>query len=265
MTLHTSDRFDLDAAPAHVSHVTLIVRDLDRMTRFYQDIIGLKVLSDTGSRVTLGAATPFLSLCENTSARLADPRDPGLFHTAFLLPDRQSLASWLAHASDAGVMPDGAADHNVSEAIYLDDPEGNGLEIYVDRPVSFWAGADGAIYMPSDRLDLTSLPEPSAWTGAPEATRIGHIHLRTTAIAEAERFWTRHGFNVTARYLGGSFFGMGGYHHQIATNIWHSAGRPAPQGPVTGLKSLNLTSTHPAPASDMSPSGAQINFIPKGI
>lgn len=263
MTLDTVLNFDLETAPLDVSHVTLTVKDLDRVARFYQDIIGLRILSDDGACVTLGTNTAFLTLCQTADARLADPRDPGLFHTAFLFPDRQHLSSWLAHAIGAGVTPIGASDHNVSEAIYLDDPEGNGVEVYADRPVSHWTGADGTLYMPSRRLDLGALPKARTWQGAPINTRIGHVHLKTTAIPQAEHFWTDRGFDVTARYPGGSFFGTGGYHHQIAANIWQSAGRTVPDEPVTGLQTLTLASKLDyQPAT--SPSGISINFTPKG-
>jgi catechol 2,3-dioxygenase len=263
MPLDTTLYFDLETAPLAVSHVTLIVQDLDRVAGFYQDIIGLQVLSGDDNCVTLGTIKAFLTLCQNAEARRADPRDPGLFHTAFLLPDRQSLSSWLAHAIAAGVTPYGASDHNVSEAVYLDDPEGNGIEVYVDRPVAHWNGASGTLYMPSHRLDLSTLPEAQPWGGAPDKTRIGHVHLQTPAIPEAEAFWTDNGFDVTARYPGGSFFGAGGYHHQIAANVWQSAERPVPEGPVTGLQSLALASEFDH-QPETSPSGIHITFTPKG-
>ncbi len=263
MPLDTPLSLDLETTPLAVTHVTLVVQDLDRVTRFYQDIIGLRVLSTNDTCVTLGTDKAFLTLCQNAEARRADPRDPGLFHTAFLLPDRLSLSSWLAHAIAARVTPYGASDHNVSEAVYLDDPEGNGIEIYVDRPLSQWNGASGTLYMPSNRLDLSTLPEAQPWSGAPDKTRIGHVHLQTTAIPEAETFWTGAGFDVTARYPGGSFFAAGGYHHQIAANIWHSAGRPVPEGPVTGLQSPALASEFDQ-QPDTSPSGIPVTFTPKG-
>ena len=263
MLLDTTQYFDLETAPLSVSHITLIVQDLDRVARFYRDIIGLRVLSTNGNCVTLGTDTAFLTLCQNADARRADPRDPGLFHTAFLMPDRQSLSSWLAHTVAAGVTPYGASDHNVSEAIYLDDPEGNGIEVYADRPVSDWNGADGRLHMPSHSLDLGTLPEAQSWSAAPDTTRIGHVHLQTPAIPEAERFWTDVGLDVTARYPGGTFFGAGGYHHQIAANTWQSAGRPVPKGPVTGLQSLELASDFDH-QPETSPSGIRITFTTKG-
>ncbi len=259
------DRFDLDAAPLTVAGATLIVQDLDRLVRFYRDALGLTVIKQTDDAVTLGAGTPFLTLVGNRDARRANPREPGLFHIAFLLPDRQSLSSWLSHVLATGVTPIGASDHNVSEAIYLEDPEGNGIEVYVDRPVAGWAGPDGRVFMPSRRLDLAALPDPTDWLGAPDQTRIGHVHLKSPDLVRSEQFWIEQGFDVTARYPGGSFFGAGGYHHQLAANVWHGTGHAVPEGPVTGLSELALTTSgtprHPA----IAPSGVRVTYNPKGV
>lgn len=263
MTTLTKTLFDLDAAPMAVSHVTLDVRDMQRTTHFYRDVIGLNVHATSTNEVTLGAAQPFLTLRSRPDAIQPNPRAPGLFHIAFLLTERTDLGAWLRHAADYGVYPYGASDHNVSEAIYLDDPEGNGIEIYVDRPVEDWSGVDGNLYMPSRRLDLAALPK-GRWTGIPAATRIGHVHLQTTTIAEADDFWTGVGMNVTARYPGGSFFGAGGYHHQIAANVWGGGQQPPKQQGTAGLAEITLTSDRPTETLLAAPSGVSVRLLPKG-
>lgn len=267
MTVHNTQFFDLASAPMSVETVTLTVRDLNRVTSFYTQMLGLRIYHQTGTTVTLGADNPFLILESDANAALADPRAPGLFHLAFLLPDRKDLSSWLQHAVQQGVKPWGASDHNVSEAIYLSDPEGNGIEVYADRPQSRWFDAQGDIYMPSRRLDLSALPEPQVWTAAPAETRIGHVHLQTTGLQEAETFWTELGMDVMDRYPGATFFGSGGYHHQIAANVWNSRGQPVQTGPKTGLASVTLSvadSITAKPVARKAPSGVDIHLKPKG-
>ncbi|MEL7115618.1 MAG: VOC family protein [Pseudomonadota bacterium] len=266
MTAHTEPRFDLDAAPLSVSHVRLTVRDLDLTKTFYAKLLGLRVHSETETSASLGADSAFLTLQADPSADPSNPAAPGLFHTALLLPDRSDLATWLAYASDHGLRPWGASDHNVSEAIYLNDPEGNGIEVYADRPVGRWINARGDLYMPSHRLDISALPAPKTWTSAPDGTRIGHVHLQTTDIAEAEAFWTGLGMEVTARYPGGSFFGSGGYHHQIAANTWRSRNTRPLARPVLGLSEVTLTadaSVTTVPVTHTAPSGVSVKLSPK--
>jgi len=189
-----------------------------------------------------------------------------LFHVAYSLPNRADLADWLGHIAQTDLRLWGMSDHNVSEAIYFEDPEGNGIEVYADRPVDVWNDFRGDLHMPSDPLNLAALPEPRRWQGVPAQTRIGHVHFKTTDIASSEAFWTGLGLQVTARYPGGSFFGAGGYHHQIAANVWNSRGRPVQEGPKTGLSDVTLA-VDPTLAreskSHMAPSGVAIHLQPK--
>lgn len=170
-------RFDLSAAPIRIGRVTLRVRDLAAVSRFYQDIIGLRLLEDTPTRVVLGVGRrPLLVLEGDPALRSRDRREAGLFHTAFLLPTRADLGRWFAHARASGVRLDGASDHRVSEAIYLADPEGNGIEVYTDRPPSLWLRQDGLIAMttePLDAADLLAAGEGGAWEGMPEGGIVG--------------------------------------------------------------------------------------------
>ena len=265
MQTSTAPHFDLDAAPLDVRHVTLDVRDLDRAATFYSDTLGLEPHKVSATSVTLGAMHPLLTLRAKPQAKTQRRRDAGLFHIAFLLPLRSDLGDWLRFAAQTDTRIAGAADHNVSEAVYLSDPEGNGIEIYTDRPVTGWRDASGAFHMPSDRLDIGAIPLGAGWTGAPEATRIGHVHLQTTDIPAAETFWTGLGMDITTRYPGGSFFGAGGYHHQIAANVWSSADQPPKDQGTAGLAEITLASRlHPHAQTLTAPSGVAITLDPKG-
>ncbi len=259
MTAQSPITFDLDTAPVAVKEVSLTVRDLDPVRSFYEDMIGLRVHDQDASGVRLGAERPFLRLDHDPDAALADPTAPGLFHTAFLLPTRQDLANWVNHAAAHGLRLQGASDHVVSEAFYFADTEGNGIEVYADRPVNAWTDEQGQLAMTTKRLDLSTLPSPKVWTVAPAATRIGHIHLQTAKIPESERFWTDLGMTLMARYPGGSFFGAGCYHHQIAANSWNSAGRAVQSAPKTGLTAITL-SVDPTIAS-----ARTVRFAPSGV
>ncbi len=238
--------------PAHVNQAHLVVTDLDRVLAFYNDIIGLKVLEKTASGAILGVGgVPLLTLTTRSDAVRAPRTVAGLFHTAFLVPDRAALAAWLAHAAHAGVHLDGASDHLVSEAIYLSDPEGNGIEVYRDRRPDEWTmEADGMVKMATERLDLQALYDSAAkgsWAGMPDGTAIGHIHLQVGNVPEAETFYRDVlGLKVMARYPGASFFATGGYHHHIAANIWNSRGAGHRSENLTGLSDYSLRFTEPA-------------------
>lgn len=230
-------------APVQIGRVALTVNDLGRMTAFYRDMIGLGVLSSDKTAAVLGAGqTPLLELRADAQARRADPREAGLFHTAFLLPQRADLGRWLHHAVGSRLKLQGASDHDVSEALYLADPEGNGIEIYWDRPRADWGWTDGTVRMGSYALDLNELAAAGGggWTGAPDGTVVGHVHLQVGAIPEAEGFITGLGADITHRYPGGSFFSWGGYHHHIAANIWNSRGAGPRSMPATGLAEVEL-------------------------
>jgi catechol 2,3-dioxygenase len=232
------------AAPLEISRVVLTVHDLPRVADFYLRTLGLQNLSGTADRVSLGAGgRTLLELVGDPAARRATPQEAGLFHTAFLMPSRAALGRWLIHAANSGVQLQGASDHLVSEAIYLADPEGNGIEVYVDRPRDRWHGPDGAIRMATERLDLDDLARAAdlPWAEAPEGLVVGHVHLQVGAIPEAEAFYGGQlGLPVMARYPGAAFYGSGGYHHHIATNVWNSRGAGVREQPSTGLSELVL-------------------------
>ena len=236
--------FDHSAAPLRIGRVHLTTRDLPSLEAFYRDAIGLTVHSSSPTHSTLGTPhTPLIELTATPDAPARNPRDAGLFHTAFLLPDRAALGRWLAHAGKLGLRLHGASDHRVSEALYLADPDGNGIEIYADRPPSQWHDAEGHIAMTTEPLDLPALRAASDtdWTGFPADGTIGHVHLQVGDTAQADAFYAGIlGLDITARYPGASFYGSGGYHHQLAGNIWNSRGAcPRPKG-ATGLAALDL-------------------------
>jgi catechol 2,3-dioxygenase len=236
--------FGLDAAPMRIGRVRLRVRDLPGVAGFYRDTLGLVPLEEAAGRIVLGtAATPLLELVGDPGLAPLDRRQAGLFHTAFLMPDRASLARWLRFVAERGIRLHGASDHGVSEAIYLADPEGNGIEVYADRPVSAWRSVGGQIDMPSDPLGLEGLlaTADGPWTGMPAGGVVGHVHLQVGDTATAERFYRDLlGFEVTCRYPGGSFFGAGGYHHQLAANSWNSRGAGQRPDRMAGLDRVEL-------------------------
>lgn len=231
-----------------IGGVALAVRDLGRVAAFYRDVIGLEVVAQGGDAVRLGAGgAAFLDLLHRPDARPDDPATAGLFHTAFLLPSRADLGRWLAHFGALGGRLDGAADHLVSEAVYLHDPEGNGIEIYADRPRAAWRwrgeGAERRVEMANRPLDAPGLlrAAETPWAGAPPGTRIGHVHLRVGDVGEAVRFYGGAlGLDLTAGWDEAAFLSSGGYHHHVAANTWHSAGAGRRDPGRTGLASVTL-------------------------
>jgi catechol 2,3-dioxygenase len=231
-----------------IGGVALAVRDLDRMAAFYRDVIGLEVVAREGDAVRLGAGgTVFLELLRRPDALPDDPGAAGLFHTAFLLPSRADLGCWLAHFRALGGQLDGEADHLVSEAAYLHDPEGNGIEMYADRPRAEWRwrgeGAERRVEMANRPLDVPGLLRAAAppWAGAPPGTQIGHVHLRVGDVGEAVRFYgDTLGMDLTAAWESAAFLSSGGYHHHIAANTWSSAGAGRRDPARAGLASVTL-------------------------
>jgi len=230
-------------APYHIGAVTLRVRDLAKLTAFYRDAIGLQLLAVAGQSAELGVAGRVLVRLEGGAAQPSSAA--GLFHLAILLPSRRDLGDWLKHAAETGIRLEGASDHLVSEALYLSDPEGNGIEIYRDRRRAEWPRrADGGIAMATERLDLDRLLAEAGsgpYAGMPAGTGMGHIHLQVGDTAAAEAFYRDLiGFELMVRYPGASFLASGGYHHHIAGNIWGSRGAGPRQPGEAGLDRFEL-------------------------
>ncbi|WP_221132131.1 MULTISPECIES: VOC family protein [unclassified Rhizobium] len=232
--------------PAYIDQSHLVVTDLTVVSGFYQSMLGLKVIEKTASGQVLGVGDlPLLTLTTAKDAAIAPRNAAGLFHTAFLMPDRAELARWLRHAANNNVVLDGASDHLVSEAIYLSDPEGNGIEIYADRPHEQWKfDQDGMVDMATLRLDLQALYDSAAdehWSGMAVGTAIGHLHLQVGDIPQADAFYRDVlGLKLMASRPGASFFATGGYHHHIAANIWNSRGAVARADNMTGLSDYKV-------------------------
>jgi catechol 2,3-dioxygenase len=216
--------------PLHIGAVGLNVRDLDTVASYYRDLLGVSELGREGGTVRLGAGNVTLvELTERSDKKPDDPREAGLYHTAFLMPTRADLARFVRRIARTRVPVSGASDHGVSEAIYLDDPEGNGIEVYADRPPDTWVWRDGLVAMPTEALDLQDLVHAADGSGddeqAPAGLRVGHIHLRVGDLDAAERFYQGGiGFGLTRRRGGAMFMSSARYHHHVAANTWHSQG-----------------------------------------
>jgi catechol 2,3-dioxygenase len=234
-----------------IGRVELVVRDIDASVSFYERAIGLEVLERgaDGELATLGAGgKPLVVVRGEPEAPPRPPHTTGLFHFAILVPSRPELARSLNRLVEAGWRLTGASDHLVSEALYLDDPDGIGIEIYRDRPRAEWPRDGETVRMATLPLDLQAilaeLPGGAA-TSVAAGTTIGHVHLNVADIGDSERFWCDGiGFDVTVRtYPGALFVSAGGYHHHLGLNTWNGPGAPpAPVGAV-GLWSFEVVTT----------------------
>jgi catechol 2,3-dioxygenase len=227
----------------NIGAVHLTVTDLPRSLNFYQEQLGFQLHSSAGSHAQLSAGgPPLLSLYENPAAR-SIPKRTGLYHFAILVPSRYHLAQSLQHMVETKTTLQGFADHLVSEAIYLADPDGNGIEVYRDRPRDTWEKSSGQLKMASDPLDIESLlgelgGQAETWQGLDPAAKIGHIHLHVSSIPAAEDFYHDVlGFDKMLRYgPSASFLSAGGYHHHLGVNTWNGVGVPPPPADAVGLR-----------------------------
>lgn len=237
--------------PVRVARIGLKARDAETLAEYYRDVVGLREMTRRGASIVLGAGDRELMEIEQFSAAKADdPRSAGLYHTAFLLPTRGDLARWSRRAIDKQLPVAGASDHNVSEAIYLTDPEGNGIEIYSDRPHKTWQWNGDRVVMGTEALDVgdlleTGKREGGEWTGAPQNTVVGHVHLRVGNAKDAEAFWNKElGFNTVQTYGDKAvFLSTGGYHHHIGANAWQSSGAGLRDKDRTGLAWVEMEDT----------------------
>ena len=211
-----------------IGRVKLQVSDLARSLAYYETVLGLRAIEKSATQALLGAHgddTVFLELREKKGARAVPRRGLlGLYHYAILVPDRASLGRFLLHLGELNA-PAGMSDHLVSEAIYLQDPDNLGIEVYADRPRETWKHAGRQLQMATDALDTRDLIAAAGserWAGMPAGTRIGHVHLHVGDIAQAEAFY--HGAvgfdKVVWSYPGALFLSAGGYHHHLGTNTW---------------------------------------------
>ena len=234
--------------PMRIGMVTLRVRDLD---------LGRRLLSRRDRPDRHGAlrrwapssarAACRCSISNGARARAREARNAaGLYHTAFLMPTRKDLARWLVHAAKNKVPLSGFADHLVSESVYLDDPEGNGIEVYADRAPETWKWDGGSVAMATDQLDIDGLlaltdTHTTNYAKAPDDLRIGHMHLRVGDLEQADRFYGGAiGFDPTRKRSGAAFLSSGRYHHHLGINVWQSAGAGPRDDTATGLAWFSL-------------------------
>ncbi|HEU5362369.1 MAG TPA: VOC family protein [Gaiellaceae bacterium] len=246
--------------------VHLTVADLDRSLRYYEQQIGLLVQQRENGTARLGAGgEDLLVLTEQPGARPADGY-AGLFHFALLVPTREDLGRWLAHAASDRVPLSGLSDHFVSEAIYLRDPDHHGIEIYADRPREIWEGKvwEQMTTLPLDTDDLLRGIEPAAYEGMPGGTTMGHVHLCVTDVEASVDFYRSLGFDLMAMYGDqAAFLSSEGYHHHIGANTWQSKGAPyAPddRARLTGFTVLGA----PEERELRDPSGIPLAFATAG-
>jgi len=214
-----------DAARPGAVH--LQVSDLPGSLAYYEQVLGLRTYTSTGDQAVLGPYgndRPLVTLTTRPGVTRARRGAFGLFHFAILLPDRAALGRFAAHLSALGIRP-GMADHLVSEALYLADPDGLGIEVYADRPRATWRHHDRELAMTTDPLDISSVIAAGGgetWDGAPAPTTMGHVHLHVGSLGEAEAFYHRAlGLDKTVwSYPGALFLSAGGYHHHLGTNVW---------------------------------------------
>ncbi len=234
-------------AATRMGAVHLSVASLVRALDFYEHAVGLRVHERDDDRAVLGAGgEDLLVLCEQPGARPARGFC-GLFHVALLLPHRADLARWLIHAVRDQVALTGLSDHFVSEAIYLQDPDDHGLEIYWDRPRALWEGLVGErlTTLPLDTDDLVAEladPRGATFDGLPAGTTVGHVHLRVASVPETIVFYRDVlGFGLMAALgVQAAFLGAGGYHHHIGGNTWESAGAPPAPSDRATLRAMTI-------------------------
>jgi catechol 2,3-dioxygenase len=253
-----------------ISNVQLLTRDLQRVRSFYEDILGFKSIEQEEGTLDLCAEIgqdPLITLEESTSTEDRPDGSPGLYHIAILLPARKELARQFKRLAEERYPMQGFADHGVSETIYLADPDGNGLELYVDRPAETWPRKKGGIEMYTKPLDLEDLllelkNDSTAWDGIHPDARIGHIHLQVSDLSKSGDFYHDVlGYDITQKnFPRALFLANDGYHHHIGLNTWNSKGvLPAPKG-SGGLVRFSIETLDLITLRHL-----QVQFLHKGI
>ena len=223
--------------------VHLTITDLSRSLDFYQRSLGFKIHRQQNGTAYLGAGGDDLLVLTEIPGAVKVPRRSGLYHFAILTPSRKALAKSLRNLINTETALQGGADHLVSEAIYLSDPDGNGIEIYRDRARSDWQFEDGSLKMGTEPLyyqgilnEITEIQ--NEWSGLESETKLGHVHLHVSHLKEATNFYEKTiGFDFLMSYMGSaSFLSAGGYHHHIGLNTWNGVGIPSPPEDSTGLR-----------------------------
>lgn len=253
-----SSTFSLNDA-AQIGLVSLNVANLKKVTDFYQQIVGLEILQANSEVVSLGiqATQQTLVILNHKPKTSHQPQQAGLYHSAFLLPERRDLGNLLYRLLAQQIPLVGAADHGYSEAIYLEDPEGNGVEVYWDKPKKAWdIRLDGSIVGITAELDVNGVlasRDQELISSLPPKTRVGHVHLSVADLEETNNFYTQIlGFDLAYRFgRQADFFAVGGYHHQIAANTWHHASFRSSKEDGLGLAYFSIVLPNQATLLDL--------------
>lgn len=231
----------------YVGEVNINVTDIERSLDFYRDFLGFKVLqqSEKEAVLTTDGKNPLLTLEEPDNVEPKQARTTGLYHFAILLPTRADLAALLQHIAgeSGGNMRLGASDHYVSEALYFDDPDGNGIEVAIDRDSSKWEWQGDKVSMATVALDAQGLlaDMKGPWEGMPEKTLMGHIHLHVADIEASRNFYVNGlGMDIVTEMPSALFASYNGYHHHIGLNTWSGVGAPQPSAKSVGLNWFSL-------------------------
>lgn len=247
----------------HVNRIEMNVLDIKRQTDFYHHILGFKVMSSTPNQTVLGVGADGheVVLKQLNNGRFASKTESGLFHIAFLLSDVTQLGALIKHLSDEKV-PIAGGDHLVSEAIYLNDLEGNGIEVYIDRPSELWQWQNEFVVMDTLQLDVPRIlaeAGDSKWEGMPASAKIGHLHLKTHDLNASSEFYLQLGFQVTSALTQALFLSDQKYHHHIAVNTWQS-NRPLKDAENTyGLTAFNIVDANKDMKKYKTPEGLNLS------
>ena len=253
-----------------ICNIQIRTANVSRLRDFYVDILGFEPLETDEGELQLFSdidQDPLVTIHERIDAAPRTDSSPGLYHVAFLMPTRTELARILARLAEKRYALQGFADHGVSEAIYLSDPDGNGIELYCDRPREEWPRKNGELEMFTRPLDLENLlseigDETQAWDGIHPETTIGHIHLQVSDVVKSGEYYHNVlGYDIIQKnFPGAQFLSTGGYHHHIGINNWNSKGSsPAPQG-SSGLMQFSVET-----ADLITLRHLQVQFLHKGV
>ncbi|MCG7338046.1 VOC family protein [Staphylococcus sp. ACRSN] len=254
-----------DEHATQVTNITLNVKDLETMIHFYQTTLGFSPIDESSTSITfkVGDGGHTLTLNELSNGRQPSLRESGLFHIAYLLPSRSDLADFLYHVTQLGIQV-GGGDHLVSEALYFNDPEGNGIEIYQDRDAKVWQWEDEKVKMDTLAVDVNTLlthQSQEGWRGLPSGAKIGHLHLKTIDINKAYQFYVEQlGLELVSTLPNALFMSTNHYHHHIAANTWQSSILRTENNNTLGLTSIDLYKPNTDHTRLLSPEGFNITI-----